>query len=82
MAELIGLLASGITLAGLFKTCLDAIDLIQTAQQQELDLKKLVLKLNIEKCRLYAWVKQWDSLHLRVQAILDLSTLAQTTKDG
>jgi hypothetical protein len=25
-----GLLASGITLAGLFKTCLDAIDLIQT----------------------------------------------------
>jgi hypothetical protein len=55
MAELIGLLASGITLAGLFKTCLDAIDLIQTAQQQELDLKKLVLKLNIEKCRLYAW---------------------------
>jgi hypothetical protein len=35
--------------------CLDAIDLIQTAQQQELDLKKLLLKLKIEKCRLYIW---------------------------
>lgn len=55
MAEVIGALASGITLASLLKGCLDAIDLIQTAQDQELDLKKLVLRLNIEKCRLYTW---------------------------
>jgi hypothetical protein len=55
MAEVVGVLASGFTLAGLFKMCLDAIDLIQTAQHQELDLKKLLLKLNIEKCRLYTW---------------------------
>ena len=55
MAEVVGVLASGFTLAGLFKVCLDAIDLIQTAQHQELDLKKLLLKLNIEKCRLYTW---------------------------
>lgn len=55
MAEVIGVVASGFTLASLFKVCFDAIDLIQTAQHQDLDVKKLVLKLNIEKCRLYAW---------------------------
>ena len=55
MAEVIGVVASGFTLASLFKVCLDAIDLVQTAQHQDLDVKKLVLKLNIEKCRLYAW---------------------------
>ena len=55
MAEVIGVVASGFTLASLFKVCLDAIDLIQIAQHQDLDVKKLVLKLNIEKCRLYAW---------------------------
>ncbi|KAK4945171.1 Peroxisomal membrane protein PAS20 [Elasticomyces elasticus] len=55
MAEIIGALASGITIAALFKTCLDTIDLIQTARHQELDLKKLVLKLKIEQVRLYAW---------------------------
>lgn len=55
MAEVIGVVASGITLASLFKVCLEAIDFIQTAQHQDLDVKKLVLKLNIEKCRLYAW---------------------------
>ena len=55
MAEVIGVVASGFTLASLFKVCLDAFDLIQTAQHQDMDVKKLVLKLNIEKCRLYAW---------------------------
>ena len=55
MAEVIGVVASCFTLASLFKVCLEAIDLIQTAQHQDLDVKKLVLKLNIEKCRLYAW---------------------------
>jgi hypothetical protein len=55
MAEIIGLVASGMTLAGLFKTCIEAFDLIQTCRHQELDLKKLTLRLNIEKCRLYTW---------------------------
>jgi hypothetical protein len=55
MAEVVGFLASGFTLASLFKVCLVAIDLIQTAQHQELDRKKLLLKLKIEKCRLYTW---------------------------
>jgi Prion-inhibition and propagation len=57
MAEVVGFLASGFTLACLFKVCLDAIDLIQTAQHQELDVKKLLLKLKIEKCRLYTWAE-------------------------
>jgi hypothetical protein len=55
MAELIGALASGITLAGLFKMCIEAFDLVQTGRHQRRDLRKLVLRLNIEKCRLYKW---------------------------
>jgi hypothetical protein len=57
MAEVIGLVASGMTIAGLFKICVEAFDLIQTGRHQELDLKKLTLRLNIEKCRLYTWGK-------------------------
>lgn len=55
MAELFGAVASGVTLAGLFRACLEAFDMIRTAHDQEMDLKKLTLKLNIEKCRLYLW---------------------------
>jgi hypothetical protein len=55
MAEIVGIIASGVTLAGLFKGCLDAIDLIQAARHQDLEVKKLILKLAIEKCRLYTW---------------------------
>jgi hypothetical protein len=55
MAELLGAIASGITLAALFKACIEAFDLIQTSRHQEVDLKKLKLRLNIEKCRLYIW---------------------------
>src|SRR2546423_5065739 len=55
MAEIIGFVASGMTIAGLFKICVEAFDLVQTSRHQELDLKKLTLRLNIEKCRLYTW---------------------------
>ena len=55
MAEVIGTVASGLTLASLLKVCLDAFDLIQASRNQELDYQKLVLKLNIERCRLYTW---------------------------
>jgi hypothetical protein len=55
MAELIGALASGITLAGLFKICVDTFGIIRTCKNQERDLKKLTLRLNIERCRLYNW---------------------------
>ncbi|KAL2807773.1 prion-inhibition and propagation-domain-containing protein [Aspergillus granulosus] len=55
MAEVVGAVASAITLAGLFKACVEAFDVIHSYQSQALDLKKLTLKLNIEKCRLYTW---------------------------
>lgn len=55
MAEILGAIASGITLAALFKTCVEAFDLIQTCRQQEVEYRKLKLRLNIEKCRLYIW---------------------------
>lgn len=57
MAEIVGAVASGVTLAALFKLCIDAFDGIQTIKKQALDLQKLVLKLNIQKCRLYIWGK-------------------------
>ena len=52
MAEVIGAIASGITLAALLRTCLDAFDIIYAAKNHDKDLKRLVLKLNIEKCKL------------------------------
>lgn len=55
MAELVGVLASSVTLAELLKLCIEAFNLVQTVRSQELDLQKLVLRLNIEKCRLYTW---------------------------
>lgn len=55
MAEILGAVASGATLAVLFKSCIEAFDLIQTSRHQENDLRKLRLRLNIEKCRLYIW---------------------------
>lgn len=42
-------------LAALFKLYIEAFDVIHTAQTQTIDLKKLTLKLNIEKCRLHTW---------------------------
>ena len=53
--EVVGTVASAVTLAALFKLCIEAFDAIRTANRQALDLKKLNLKLQIEKCRLYTW---------------------------
>lgn len=55
MTEIIGALACRLTLASLFKASIEAFDLIQAAQNQEINLKKLSLRLNIEKSRLYNW---------------------------
>ena len=53
--EIVGTAASAVTLAALFKLCIQAFDVIHAAQHQALDLKKMTVKLNIEKCRLYTW---------------------------
>ena len=55
MAEVLGAVASGVTLASLFKACIEAFELIQASRHQDFDFKKLKLRLNIEKCRLYIW---------------------------
>jgi hypothetical protein len=49
-----GLLVSiSITIASVFQLCIEAFDLVKAGRSQELELQKVVLRLNIEKCRLY-----------------------------
>jgi Prion-inhibition and propagation len=55
MAEVIGTVASALTIASLLKACLEAFELFRASQRQETELRKLSLRLNIEKCRLYTW---------------------------
>ena len=55
MVEVVGAIASAVTLAGLFKLCIEVFDIVRTSKNQGIDLQKLNLKLNIEKCRLWTW---------------------------
>ncbi len=55
MAELLGAIASGITLVGLFKACIDAFDVIQNIRHHDSDYQRLAVRLEIEKARLYTW---------------------------
>lgn len=57
MAEVIGTIASVLTLAGLLKGCIDACELIRAAKNHGKDLEKLDLKLALEQCRLRSWGK-------------------------
>ncbi|KKP06040.1 hypothetical protein THAR02_01821 [Trichoderma harzianum] len=57
MAEVIGTIASVLTLVGLLKGCIDACELIRAAKNHEKDLEKLDLKLALEQCRLRSWGK-------------------------
>jgi Prion-inhibition and propagation/CLIP1 zinc knuckle len=77
MAEVIGVIASGITLAALFKTCIEAFEIIQTGYNQELDLRKLVLRLNIEKCRLFTWGESMGLTGAPEDAELNVSASCQ-----
>ena len=61
MAEVIGTIASVVTLAALFKSCVDAFDLIQAGRRAEVDVSKLKIRLDIERSRLWLW---GDSLGL------------------
>jgi hypothetical protein len=44
-----------LTLAEVFNGCLHAFDLFQVTQAKDTDLKRLLVRLNIERCRLYTW---------------------------
>ena len=57
MAEAVGVIASGITLAALFKTSVEVFKLIQAAEHHDRDLKKLITKLRLHGCRLFEWGK-------------------------
>jgi hypothetical protein len=53
--EVVGVVASAVTLAALFKSCIEAFDTIQLYKSQDADFRKVLLRLNVEKCRLYIW---------------------------
>ncbi|KAI9863484.1 MAG: hypothetical protein M1824_000164 [Vezdaea acicularis] len=55
MAEVVGTFASVLTITVLFKACVNAFDLVQAARHQEANYNRLLVKFNIEKCRLYTW---------------------------
>lgn len=76
MAEILGTAAS---VAALFKCCIEAFDLIQSVRHQEKDLANLVLKFNIEKCRLFMWGKV---MGLTVQAKLAEGRLGEPRVTG
>ncbi|KAM6486100.1 prion-inhibition and propagation-domain-containing protein [Trichoderma sp. SZMC 28011] len=57
MAEVVGTIASVLTLIGLLEGCIDACELIRAARNQAKDLEKLDLKLALEQCRLKSWGK-------------------------
>lgn len=53
--EVLGAIASAMTLATLFNATVEAFDLIQLYQGHDADLKRLQIQLKMEKCRLYIW---------------------------
>ena len=57
MMEVVGAIASGITVAHLARLSIDAFDAIQVARKQGLDYEKLSLRLGIERARLYIWAQ-------------------------
>ncbi|KAI1297962.1 prion-inhibition and propagation, helo domain-containing protein [Xylaria venustula] len=57
MAEVVGTVASVITLIGLLKGCIDACELVRAAKDYRKELEKYDLKVALEQCRLKTWGK-------------------------
>ncbi|KIX00585.1 uncharacterized protein Z518_09650 [Rhinocladiella mackenziei CBS 650.93] len=55
MAEIVGAVASGVTLAGLFASCIEIFAIIDTQHNANDDHVVLSTQLKIEQCRLYVW---------------------------
>lgn len=53
--EVVGGVASVITIVALFKNCLDTFDFIQAGKDMVAESFKLILRLQLEKSRLWAW---------------------------
>ncbi|KAJ6032230.1 hypothetical protein N7540_002962 [Penicillium herquei] len=58
MPDPLSITTSALTLAGLFKLCIQAFEFVQIAKNQAVDVEKLTLKFTIEKCRLLTWGQQ------------------------
>jgi hypothetical protein len=86
MAEILGTVASVISIAGLFTQCLNAVALISAAKRTDKDLRKLTIKLSIERCRLYTWgetlgLTMPDSDSKTTLAALEKAQFATLVKD-
>ena len=55
MAEILGAVASGITVAGLFASCIEVFAIINTQHNASDEHAVLSTQLKIEQCRLYVW---------------------------
>lgn len=55
MAEIAGVIASGVTLAGLFASCIEIFSVIEMHRNADEDQAILSTRLKIEQCRLYMW---------------------------
>jgi len=55
MAEIAGLSAGIISLASLFSNCVDAFAYVKAGQSLERDFEILLVKLDVEKTRLFSW---------------------------
>ncbi|KAI0202295.1 prion-inhibition and propagation-domain-containing protein [Astrocystis sublimbata] len=55
MAEVVGTIASVITLIGLLKGCIDACEMIRAAKDYRIEVERYDLKLALEQCRLKTW---------------------------
>ena len=96
MAEAVGTFAAALSIAKLFKACLDAFDMVQAARHHEVDFNRLLVKFNIEKCRLYTWGQMMgltttsqlgeprplDSFQFRNLVIQTLQTLHELFNDS
>ena len=52
MAEIIGVVASGVTLAGLFASCIEVFSVIEMHRNADEEHVILSTRLKIEQCRL------------------------------
>lgn len=61
MAEVVGIIASAVSIASLFKACVGAFDLVQAARHQGPDLDHLLTDFNTQRWRLPTWGDEMKS---------------------
>ncbi|EGU86606.1 hypothetical protein FOPG_17233 [Fusarium oxysporum f. sp. conglutinans race 2 54008] len=93
--EVLGAVASGLTLADLFNYSSEALDLIHLYQSQDADFNSLQLQFKLEKCRLYNWgvemgladpskrnlLHEWHSRNLIAQSLQQIIHLFSSAQE-